>query len=187
MKETFSECPEWQRFIFISSPEPKAHSWAYSIWRHPSSVVNIVKRLILWSHETDFFIFTYSIYGKGNEKLCCVPIGYELCVLWQLIVPIDLHWRTLKRKNLNSSNSLISCVLILLKCGNNNYQYVSKICSKFNIKIISNKKVTAYQIAIPLDFNVAIKGGLSSTKIYSQPENWQRGGQNELEHCHVCL
>ena len=58
---------------------------------------------------------------------------------------------------------------------NNNYQYISKICSKFHIKTMSNKRVTAYQIAIPLDFKVAInsliadmswdRGGLSSTKI----------------------
>ena len=41
---------------------------------------------------------------------------------------------------------------ILLKFGNNMYQYVSKIRSKFHIEIMSNKKVTAYQIAIPLDF-----------------------------------
>ena len=64
---------------------------------------------------------------------------------------------------------------ISLKFGNNNYQYVSKICSKFHIKIMSSKRVTAYQIAIPLDFKVAInnsiadvswdRGGLSSTKI----------------------
>ena len=64
---------------------------------------------------------------------------------------------------------------MLLKFGNNNYQYVSKICSKFHIKIMSNKKVAANQIAIPFDFKVAInsliadmswdKGGLSSTKI----------------------
>ena len=65
---------------------------------------------------------------------------------------------------------------LLLKFSNNNYQYVSKICSKFYIKIMSNKKVTAYQIAIPLDFKVAInsliadmswdRGGLSSTQNY---------------------
>ena len=50
------------------------------------------------------------------------------------------------------------------------------MCSKFRIKIMSNKKVTAYQTAIPLDFKVAInsliaemswdRGGLSSTKNY---------------------
>ena len=70
---------------------------------------------------------------------------------------------------------LISCVSILLNFGNNNYQYVSNICFKFNIKIMNNKKVTAYQKPIPLDFKVAInsliadmsldKGGMSSTKI----------------------
>ena len=63
-----------------------------------------------------------------------------------------------------------------IEIKNNNYQYVSKICSKFHIKIMSNKKVTAYQIAISLDFKVAInslnadmswdRGGLSSTKKY---------------------
>ena len=62
-----------------------------------------------------------------------------------------------------------------MKFYNNNYQYVSKICSKFHIKIMSDKRVTVYQIAIPLDFKVAInssiadvsgdRGGLSSTKI----------------------
>ena len=71
------------------------------------------------------------------------------------------------------------CVSILLKFGNSYHQYISKICSKFHIKIMSSKKVTAYQIAIPLDFKVAINsliadmswnsGGLSSTKLYLQP------------------
>ena len=37
---------------FFSSPEPKAHRWAYSIGRHPSSI-NIFKRHLLWSHEAD--------------------------------------------------------------------------------------------------------------------------------------
>ena len=69
----------------------------------------------------------------------------------------------------------IFSVSILLKFYNNNNQYVSKMCSKFRIKIMSNKKVTAYQTAIPLDNKVAInsliadmswdRGGLSSTKI----------------------
>ena len=68
-----------------------------------------------------------------------------------------------------------NCVSISLKFCNNNYQYVSKIFSKFHIKTMSNKGVTAYQIAIPLDFKVAInsliadmswdRGVLSSTKI----------------------
>ena len=64
---------------------------------------------------------------------------------------------------------------ISLKFGNNNYKYVSKICSKFHIKLMSKYRVTAYQIAIPLDFKVAIycsiadmswdRVGLPSTKI----------------------
>ena len=70
---------------------------------------------------------------------------------------------------------------MLLKFGNNNYQYVGKICSKFHIKIMSNKKVAAYQIAIPLDFKVAInsliadmsweKAVCQAQKLYLQPEN----------------
>ena len=58
--------------------------------------------------------------------------------------------------------------------------YVSKICSKFHIQIMSNKTVKEYQIAIPLDLKVAINGliedisldrdGLSSTKIILLPE-----------------
>ena len=49
------------------------------------------------------------------------------------------------------------------------------LCSKIHKQIMSNLRVTAYQIAIPLDFKVAIngsiadwsedRGGLSSTKI----------------------
>ena len=60
-------------------------------------------------------------------------------------------------------------------------QYVSNICSKFHIKIMTNKKVTAYQIAIPLDFKAAInsliadmswdRDDLSAQKLYLQPEN----------------
>ena len=47
---------------------------------------------------------------------------------------------------------------ISLKFGNSKHQYVSKICTKFHIKIMSNKRVTlkAYQITIPLDSKVAI-------------------------------
>ena len=62
-----------------------------------------------------------------------------------------------------------------IEIWHNNKQYVSKICSKFHIKIMSNKRVTAYQIAILLDFKVAVnssiadmsrdRGGMSSIKI----------------------
>ena len=51
----------------------------------------------------------------------------------------------------------------------------AKYVLNFILKLMSNEKVTAYQIAIPLDFKVAInsfiadmswnRGGLSSTKI----------------------
>ena len=79
------------------------------------------------------------------------------------------------QRNEIHKNLLIFCVSISLKFGNNKYQYVSKMCSKFHIQIMSNERVTLYQIAIPLDFKVAInvsiadmpwdRGGLSSTKI----------------------
>ena len=47
----------WYSVIF-SSPDPKAHRWAYSIGSHLSVVhtslsVNIFKRHLLWSHEAD--------------------------------------------------------------------------------------------------------------------------------------
>ena len=39
--------------LFFSSPEPKAHWWAFSIQRYPSSVVNIFKRLLLWGRYAE--------------------------------------------------------------------------------------------------------------------------------------
>ena len=59
-----------------------------------------------------------------------------------------------------STPLLISNLSISLKFGNNKHQYVSKICSKFHMKIMSNKRVTAYQIPIPLDFKVAINSSI---------------------------
>ena len=56
-----------------------------------------------------------------------------------------------------------------MKFGNNNYQYVRKIFSKSHIQIMNNKKVTVYQIAIPLDFKVAINGSIADM-------SWDRGG-----------
>ena len=64
----------------------------------------------------------------------------DLCKWWS-------HTCTLKDFKNAKTMKLIkftnSCVSILLKFGDNNYHYVSKICSKFHIKIMSNKKVTA--------------------------------------------
>ena len=63
-------------FVFISSPEPKALRWAYSIGRHlsfrPSSIIiNIFKRYLLWSHEAGSCQISHiASLGRGNEKLC---------------------------------------------------------------------------------------------------------------------
>ena len=61
----------------ISSPEPTAHRWAYSIGRHPSFVrrrrrlsiiINIFKQHLLWSHEANScYISHIASTGKGNE------------------------------------------------------------------------------------------------------------------------
>ena len=69
--------------LIFSLPEPKAHRWAYSIGRHPSSVrhqsssVKIVKRDLLWSHEADLSPnFTYCIYRPGEQIIVfSVSIG----------------------------------------------------------------------------------------------------------------
>ena len=54
----------------FSSPEPKAHRWAYSIGRHPSSV-NTFKRLLLWSRDADSFHISHmASTDGGNESLC---------------------------------------------------------------------------------------------------------------------
>ena len=61
--------------VLFSSPEPKAHRWAYSIGRHLSSVVrrrslsaNIFKRHLLWSHEADSYQISHiASIGRGNE------------------------------------------------------------------------------------------------------------------------
>ena len=66
------------KLYIISSPERKAHRWAYNIGRHllsvrrcRSSVVNIFKRHLLWSHEADScHILHIASIGRGNEKCC---------------------------------------------------------------------------------------------------------------------
>ena len=91
----------------IVSLEPKAHRWAYSIGRHPSSVrpssvVNIFKRLLLWSREADSFHIPHiaSIDGEGGRVagggggriiMFFVPIGQELWLLCKLIVSTDFN------------------------------------------------------------------------------------------------
>ena len=46
-----------------------------------------------------FSYFTYSIY-RSVERIIAffVPVGKELWLLWQLIVPIDLQWEKWKLK-----------------------------------------------------------------------------------------
>ena len=64
----------WCYSSIFSSPEPKAHRWAYSIGRHPSSVfrfpsVSIFKWHLLWSHEADSYHISHIIasIGRGNK------------------------------------------------------------------------------------------------------------------------
>ena len=72
--------PELALALFISPPEPKAHWWAYSIDRHPSSVVrrmshfvrrlsvNIFKYLLLrrhWPIEATFYV--EALYVGGTK------------------------------------------------------------------------------------------------------------------------
>ena len=60
---------------FFSSPEPKAHRWAYSIGRHPSSIcssvhpssVNIFKRLLLWAVKPFLSSSHIASIGRGNK------------------------------------------------------------------------------------------------------------------------
>ena len=85
---------------FLSSPEPKAHRWAYSIGRHPSSVVRRPSVVVRQHFQTTSPLkpwsrflpnFTYSIYRPGKRILMFfVPIGKALWLLWKLIVSIDL-------------------------------------------------------------------------------------------------
>ena len=87
----------------FSSPEPKAHRWAYSIGRHPSSVrrpssVNIFKRHLLWNLQGSLLPnFIYSIYRQGEPIiLFFIQIASELWLLWQLKVSIDLYGKIWK-------------------------------------------------------------------------------------------
>ena len=65
------------RTYVVSSPEPKAHSWTYSVGRHPLSVrrrhpssVNLFKRHLLWSHEADYFHISHiASIGRGNNNV----------------------------------------------------------------------------------------------------------------------
>ena len=64
---------------FFSSPDAKAHTWAYSIARRPS--VNIFKRH-LWSHKTySNSNFKYSVKGVGRGR---GVVAHVLSLLWQL-------------------------------------------------------------------------------------------------------
>ena len=54
----------------FSSPEPKAHRWAYSIGRRRPS--NIFKHL-LWSREADSYQISHiASIGRGNKYCCCL-------------------------------------------------------------------------------------------------------------------
>ena len=81
-----TEGPSTHDFIIIISlPEPKAHRWAYSIGRHPSSVrrrrpsvVTIFKRHLLWSHEANYCHISHiASIDRGNEKYCFLPQSDE--------------------------------------------------------------------------------------------------------------
>ena len=59
--------PDFRYDQIISSPEPKAHRWASSIGRHPSSI-NIFKPHLHWSHEADSYQISHiASIGWGNE------------------------------------------------------------------------------------------------------------------------
>ena len=84
--------------IGFSSPEPKAHTRAYSIGRHPSLVR---RQHFQTTSPLNLFrflpYFTYNIYMHGGSNSCVfVPIGQKLWLIWQLIVAIDLQWEKLK-------------------------------------------------------------------------------------------
>ena len=80
-----SVCPSIYPF---SSPEPKAHRWAYSIARHPSSVrqrFQMTSPLKPWSRSLQNF--TYSIYRQW-ERIMAFFVGtwifryFPVCYLY---------------------------------------------------------------------------------------------------------
>ena len=86
------------------------------------------------------------------------PGKFVSCLIFKPLINILKDFKNAKFKI--KKKILIFSVSISLKFGNNKHQYVSKTCSKFHIKIMSRKRVTSYQIAIPLDFKVAINSSI---------------------------
>ena len=90
-------CINLVNLLVFSSPEPKAHRWAYSIGRYPSSdrpssssVVNIFKRHLFWSHEADSCHISYISYiGRANEYYCVCPNRIRTLVA---MTTYNCHW-----------------------------------------------------------------------------------------------
>ena len=87
------------RCIIFNSPGPKAHRRAYSVGRHPSSVVVVGKHfqttspLKPWSRFLPYF--TYSIYRQRERiKLLFCPIR-----IWTLvtITTYSSHWLIMEK------------------------------------------------------------------------------------------
>ena len=83
-------------FFFFSSPEPKAHLWAYSIGRHPSSVVcrtsSVCQHFQISSPQKPLGQlkpnFMWRLYGSGKRKfLQTVMVTWPRCRhphIWQI-------------------------------------------------------------------------------------------------------
>ena len=87
----------------FSSPEPKAHMWAYSITRHPLSVVvvrpssvNIFKRHLLWSHEADsYHVSNIASIGVGTNNGVLYSNHIQTLVA---MVTYSCHWLIMGKK-----------------------------------------------------------------------------------------
>ena len=88
------------KLFLFSSPEPKAHWWAYRIDRPPSSVVRpsvclsstFFKNLRLRNHWADWSQISYSLHGVGKRKFVQMII-----VTWPRWPPGPYMVKTLKK------------------------------------------------------------------------------------------
>ena len=109
----------WCSNFFISSPQPKAHRWTYSIGRHPSSVVNIFKWHLLWSHETDSCQISHTTsIGQGSKKLCFFFCSNRLRTLVAMTT-YSFHWLIMGKVEIGIYCCLTADILtnVLQKCS----------------------------------------------------------------------
>ena len=118
--------------LLLSSPEPKARRWAYSIARHPLSVViNIFKWHLLWSHLADSCHFTYSIYRQG-EQITFFFCPNQITILVAMAT-YSYHWLTMGKLLWRLGHENISTAILPLRLIQEEQLSVTgeRMCTKY--------------------------------------------------------